>query len=159
VTQSQFDGGLHSVESSQDADRAATAKLGTALVVEDETLIRMVTAEELADAGFEIVESATADEALEMLDDGLRPDLIVTDVMMPGGLDGIGLARLARKRYPTLPIIIVSGFSDYSSVDLTLGGTAVHLPKPYPDGVLKSLALACATGRQAPEPALKDSAG
>lgn len=78
------------------------------LVVEDEVLIRLATSDELRDAGFEVIEAANADEALRYLR-SLPVDAVLTDVRMPGSMDGLDLARLVRRDYPDVAVFIVSG--------------------------------------------------
>jgi CheY-like chemotaxis protein len=79
------------------------------LVIEDEPLIRMVVSEYIADAGFEALEAANADIAIEILE--RRGDIraIFTDINMPGSMDGLKLARAVRDRWPPIHIIITSG--------------------------------------------------
>lgn len=113
---------------------------GTALVVEDEPLVRIVAAEALHDIGIEVIEAPTGDAALALLREGLRPDLLVTDVKMPGQVDGLGLAREARRLQPGLAVVAVSGYAVYSGTDLTLDGAATFLPKPYSAAALQALA-------------------
>ena len=81
--------------------------LGCVLVVEDEFLIRMVLADELRDVGYHVIEASTADEALEVLL-GNTPDAIISDVKMPGSIDGLGLLTAVRIKFPSLPVIIMS---------------------------------------------------
>ena len=70
------------------------------LLVEDEVLVRMVAADVLEDAGFTVLESTNAEEALRLLE--TRPDVQVlfTDVNMPGALDGLGLRRPCTNDHP-----------------------------------------------------------
>jgi CheY-like chemotaxis protein len=79
------------------------------LVVEDELLIREIAAAAITDAGFEVVEAATAQEALDIL--GQRPDVgvLFTDVNMPGSLDGLALARLVHEQWPDIKLVVTSG--------------------------------------------------
>jgi len=78
------------------------------MVVEDENDVREILVDVLTDAGFEIVEAATADVAVALLQqDDIR--LIVTDIDMPGLLDGIALAKAARQWCPTIPVVFISG--------------------------------------------------
>jgi CheY-like chemotaxis protein len=88
---------------------------GTALLVEDEDLVRMSTAEMLMDFGYEVVEAGSAEEALRLVDQGLAPDLVVTDHLMPG-LTGMDLARDLLARRPGLPVLIVSGYADVEGI-------------------------------------------
>ena len=79
------------------------------LIVEDEFLLRMDAADMIAAAGFEVIEAANADEAIEILE--ARPDITVvfTDIQMPGSMDGLKLARAVRGRWPPIKIIATSG--------------------------------------------------
>ena len=76
----------------------------TALVAEDELLIRELVAEELGDAGFEVVAVGTADAAYARIEEGLVPDLLFTDIRMPGTIDGWELGRRARAAVPGVRI-------------------------------------------------------
>lgn len=83
------------------------------LLVEDETLIREIMAESLADDGFEVIQVATGDEAVALIDQHDRPiEALVTDFHMPGEADGAQVAACARSHYPHLPVIIASGRPD-----------------------------------------------
>ena len=78
------------------------------LVVEDEGDIREMIVDVLRDEGFQIVEAASADAAIELL--GLSSlSLLVTDISLPGHLDGIDLALAARKMRPEIPVVFISG--------------------------------------------------
>ena len=94
---------------------------GRALLVDDEELVRMSTADMLTDLGYDVVEAGSAEEALALLRQGIATDLLVTDHLMPG-MSGAELARAARALDPDLPILIVSG---YAEVD----GIAPDLPR------------------------------
>lgn len=80
------------------------------LVVEDEAIIRLLLVDELADAGLAVIEASSADEALVVLQNGKEIGVVVSDVRMPGSIDGLGLAAWMRDHVPAVPIIIVSGF-------------------------------------------------
>lgn len=99
------------------------------LVVEDEFLLRMNAAEMIADAGFDVVEAANADEAIDILE--TRPDIhvVFTDIQMPGSMDGLKLARFVRGRWPPIKIDATSGFVRVGEADLPEGSR--FLPKPY----------------------------
>jgi two-component system, response regulator PdtaR len=79
------------------------------LVVEDEAVIRMDLAESLGDAGFDVIEVANAHDAVAVLAVEPRVAIVVTDIEMPGSMDGWDLARLIRDRWPPVHIIAVSG--------------------------------------------------
>ena len=89
------------------------------LVVEDEVLVRMMLADVLDDAGFQVIEAAHADEALRVLEAGLEIHAIMTDVEMPGGsMNGFALARTVREQRPDIGVLIASGRAAPSPGDL-----------------------------------------
>jgi CheY-like chemotaxis protein len=99
----------------------------TILVVEDELLLRMMIAEALRDAGLEVVEAGSADEALAILE-SVTVDLVFADVRMPGTMDGIGLMKVLRKSRPDLKLAVASGYSpDWPSPNLV----DAFIGKPY----------------------------
>ena len=85
---------------------------GRVLVVEDDVLVSELAAGMLSELGFETVVTHSAKEALERLSGERRPTLIFTDVVMPGGISGIELARKVRDRFPELPILLTTGYSE-----------------------------------------------
>jgi len=102
----------------------------TVLLVEDEVLISSLVADSLLEHGFAVHEAMTADEALRYLDGGGAVDVLLTDVNLPGGMDGAELAARVRARRPEVPVIYASG--RYGARDL--GGLvprSVFLEKPY----------------------------
>jgi CheY-like chemotaxis protein len=99
---------------------------GRALLVDDEELVRMSTADMLHDLGYEVIEASSAEEALRVLKQGPAPDLIVTDHLMPG-LSGAELAREVRATTPGLPILIVSGYAEVEGIAPDLP----RLTKPF----------------------------
>lgn len=104
------------------------------LLVEDETLIRMMAADVLIEAGFRVVEAGDANEAMVLLEARADARVLVTDVRMPGDLDGFGLAHLVSKRWPDIGIIITSGHARPGPGDLP--PNAIFLPKPYQPSAL-----------------------
>jgi CheY-like chemotaxis protein len=82
---------------------------GAVLVVEDEVLVRMVIADNLRNAHYTVVEASNAHQALELLHNGVDVRLIVSDVQMPGTMDGIALARIVRSEFPLIKIVLTSG--------------------------------------------------
>ncbi|WMT79668.1 response regulator [Bradyrhizobium sp. Ash2021] len=83
--------------------------MSTVLVVEDDEVLRMCAAEVVADAGFSPVEAANADEAFAILESRSDIALLLTDIQMPGSMDGLDLARTVHDRWPAIKIILVSG--------------------------------------------------
>jgi CheY-like chemotaxis protein len=97
-----------------------------ALLVDDEDLVRMSTADMLMDLGYDVVEACTGEEALRLIDGGLQPDLVVTDHLMPG-MTGVELAKALRSSRPTLPLLIISGYAEEDGIDPSLA----RLTKPF----------------------------
>ncbi len=98
----------------------------TILVVEDEVLVRMTLADQLRDAGYAVIEAANGHEAAEVLRTS-PVGFVVSDVRMPGAMDGVALARLIRSEYPAIKIIL-------TSAHLSEAGWAQHdgfFHKPY----------------------------
>ena len=79
------------------------------LIVEDEFLLRMDAVDMIAAAGFEVVEAANADEAIEILEARRDITVVFTDIQMPGSMDGLKLARAVRGRWPPIKIVATSG--------------------------------------------------
>jgi signal transduction histidine kinase len=99
---------------------------GKALLVDDEELVRMSTADMLMDLGFEVIEAGSAEEALRLVEAGERPDLLVTDHLMPG-MSGADLARTLREKAAGLPVLIVSGYAETEGIAPDLP----RLTKPF----------------------------
>jgi CheY-like chemotaxis protein len=99
------------------------------LVVEDFALVRMGIVDLLVETGFEVLEAASADEAIRILEG--RPDihLVFTDVQMPGTMDGIKLSHYIRGRWPPVRLIVASGKAILDESQLPLG--ARFFAKPY----------------------------
>lgn len=98
------------------------------LVVEDEYLIRMTLAEALNEEGFEVLEAETGDAALPMLQSDPGIELLLTDIQLPGMLNGKALAEKAREALPSLPIIFMTGRPDPGNPATPL---EVYISKPY----------------------------
>ena len=111
----------------EDDQHTAGPKLvGTALLVDDEALVRMSTADMLTDLGFAVVEAASAEEALVAIDQGIHFDVLITDHLMPG-ISGVDLAGRLQKQRPGVPILLVSGFAESEGV----ASTIPRLIKPF----------------------------
>ncbi|WP_426167356.1 response regulator [Sandarakinorhabdus sp. DWP1-3-1] len=81
----------------------------TVLLVEDEVLIRAMLADELLDRGYNVICAASGDEAAEVVRSGVPIDIVLSDVRMPGRLDGLGLLEVVTKDRPGLPVVLCSG--------------------------------------------------
>jgi two-component system, response regulator PdtaR len=108
---------------------AAPRTRTTVLIVEDDTLLRMDAMQMIEEAGFDVVEAATADQAIAILESRLDIHVVFTDVDMPGSMNGIKLAQAVRGRWPPIKIIATSGHFSLGSSDLPAGGK--FIPKPY----------------------------
>jgi CheY-like chemotaxis protein len=106
------------------------------LIVEDEMLVRMMIADALTDHGYRVLEAGDADEGLALLR-GERVDALLTDIRLPGRMDGWRLAEEARTLHPRLAVIYATG---YSSEAPRAVPDSVVLMKPYlPSAVVQSI--------------------
>jgi CheY-like chemotaxis protein len=91
------------------------------LVVEDDMLLRMRAVDMVEDAGFTSIEAADADEAVAILESRSDIALLLTDIQMPGSMDGLTLAHAVRERWPPIKIIVASGQVKLTNIDLPAG--------------------------------------
>jgi signal transduction histidine kinase len=116
------------------------------LLVEDHNEIAAATQLALESLGCSVQRCASADEALAVLRTGTLPDAVLSDIMMPGTMDGIGLARHLREHHPDLPLALMTGYAerlaDAESLNIRV------LPKPFDVQGLRHL-LAYLAGSQA----------
>jgi PAS domain S-box-containing protein len=104
----------------------------TILVVEDNPKLRGVVVKQLTAIGFDVLEVDNAKAALQVLADRGCVDLVFSDVVMPGDMDGIALAREAMVRWPDSKVLLTSGFSGARLADVEgLGAHVRLLNKPY----------------------------
>jgi PAS domain S-box-containing protein len=102
------------------------------LVVEDDDMLRANVERQLTGLGYRVIASANGREALDMIRSGLSIDLLFTDVIMPGGLDGPALARAARECLPTLRVLYTSGYTENAIIHQgRLDPGTQLLAKPY----------------------------
>src|SRR5260221_13936584 len=99
------------------------------LVVEDQAEVRDLAVSTLRDANYLVVEAANADEALAILQTTTDFSLLFTDIVMPGELNGIGLAQRVGRLQPALPVLFTSGYSVYLATDPI--AAAAFLPQTY----------------------------
>ena|ERR1700722_9180645 len=109
--------------------KETAVKRPVVLVVDDDLLILIGAVEMIETAGFDVVEAANADEAMEILEVRLDITVVFTDIQMPGSMDGLKLAVAIRGRWPPIKIVATSSIVDVRKVDLPEGGR--FLPKPY----------------------------
>ncbi|MFL6732304.1 MAG: ATP-binding protein [Sphingomicrobium sp.] len=99
----------------------------TILLVDDEELVRIGTAEMLTDVGYNVIEATSGAEALRLLRSGTAPDLMITDYLMPG-MNGVELIRDARQLSPSLKVMLITG---YSTIAEGPGASVPRLAKPF----------------------------
>jgi CheY-like chemotaxis protein len=99
------------------------------LIVDDEPLVRLVAREVLEDDGCVVIEAATAEEAVALLDSRADIAVLFSDVHMPGDVDGLALARMAPERWPRLRVAVTSGRARPDREELPPG--TLFVPKPY----------------------------
>jgi PAS domain S-box-containing protein len=119
---------LEQVQPTLDEDGTAGRSIGagTALLVDDEETIRLTTGDMLTELGFTVHEAVSAKAALEAIEGGFQPDLLVTDHLMPG-MTGVELAKAVRARHCVTKILIISGFAEVGGIDPSLP----RLTKPF----------------------------
>ena len=106
------------------------------LFVEDDPLIREFTAEALRDEGYEVIQASNGDEALEWCKQQIA-DLLVTDIRLPGEVDGWQIAEQCREHDPRLPVIYATGFSPVTARPVA---GSLSLKKPYhPEEMLQAI--------------------
>jgi signal transduction histidine kinase len=114
----------------EDGEATATieaTRQASVLLVDDEEIVRAATAEMLADIGYDVIQAASGAEALGMLRDGTRVEVLVTDYLMPG-MNGVDLARHAGQIAPTLKVLVISGYSTIAEGE---GADLPRLAKPF----------------------------
>jgi CheY-like chemotaxis protein len=84
----------------------------TVLVVDDSADVAEVTSSLFEHLGYDTIYRESAEAALKLLEAGTKIDLVFSDIVMPGTIDGVGLAREIRSRYPNLPVALTTGYSD-----------------------------------------------
>lgn len=99
----------------------------TILLVEDEVLTRLLMTDVLRDEGYHVIEASCGDEGRDLLLAGEAVDLVVTDVNLPGDIDGIALTALAKDMAPTRPVVVVSSHLPADAA----ARADEFIPKPY----------------------------
>ena len=108
------------------------------LTVEDEFLISEYLRGILETAGHRVVASLDADEAIAILETAPEIEVVITDINLPGSMDGLRLAATIRDRWPPIHLIVVTGLAHPLKSELPSGG--LFVPKPYrPDEILAAV--------------------
>jgi CheY-like chemotaxis protein len=109
-----------------------TKQSATVLIVDDEPTVRMLVTEVLEMLGYATIEAATGPAGLKVLQSGEHIDLLISDVGLPGGMNGRELADAARKQRPDLKILFITGYGDSALVGEGLLQPGTHvLAKPF----------------------------
>lgn len=130
--------GEERVSDAQTMPSSAHADRTTILVVDDEVIVRAFISDTLRDEGHTVLEAVNADEALAVLRSPLRIDLVLTDMRMPGTMDGAAFARLVRAELPFVKVAMIAGQSPDDELREVLDG---FLPKPVTPTQLRSFLL------------------
>ena len=120
---------------------------GTVLLVEDDDAVAAAVAAMLTELGYRVVRASDAAGGLAVLDHGAEPiDLVFSDMVMPGTMDGAALADAVLQRRPDLPVVLTTGFSEAAEAAMRKGLRL--LPKPYRIEDLAAELAAARSGRQ-----------
>ncbi|MFK7956888.1 MAG: response regulator [Lysobacterales bacterium] len=117
---------------------------GIVMIADDQPVIREVLCRLLEQMGLETHSASSGAEALEMLEQSERPDLLITDLMMPGEINGQQLTAEVRRRFSNLPVLIMSGYTDSVELDVEF----LHKPFSFED-LRNAIARTIAQSRQA----------
>jgi two-component system, response regulator PdtaR len=107
---------------------------GKLLVVDDEELILEMLSEAFVEAGFEVATARNALDGHATLREHGDIDLVITDVRMPGSVDGLLFSQVVHDQHPDLPIIVISGVTEPDDRDVPRGAT--FIPKPFKTALL-----------------------
>jgi len=119
-------------------DNSPTSALETILVVEDKVLERTAISEYLRHCGYHVIEAASADEALVLLNEShISIDIVFSVVEMPGSIDGFALAQWVRAHMPGIDVILTGTIAKAAEKAGELCEEGPHLKKPYaPDALV-----------------------
>ncbi|MDD1534950.1 MULTISPECIES: ATP-binding protein [unclassified Bradyrhizobium] len=110
--------------------RPKRSNQGRVLLVEDDDEVASLVSEMLGQLGYDVTRAGSAAAALGALADGRSIDLIFSDIMMPGGMNGVELAREIKKRRNDIPVLLTSGYAEASFHEAETAGIRI-LAKPY----------------------------
>lgn len=106
------------------------SRASVVLIVEDECSVRCAAAEFLREAAYSVIEAANADEAIGVITSGAHIDLAFIDFRLPGGPNGIMLAKWLDANRPAVPVLLTSGLAE-TLPRFYRGNTRRYIPKPY----------------------------
>ena len=132
------------------APETAHERAGTVLVVEDNAEVAEVTSVYFQQLGYMVKQVANAHEALELLGHDRKINLVFSDILMPGGMNGLELGHAIGRLYPALPVLLASGYSS-SARDAVSQGFIV-LQKPFDLAALETSLREARRGKVDPNP-------
>ena len=128
--------------------RSPAQRTGTVLLAEDNAQVAEVASAYFQQLGYAVKQAESAREALELLGQASQIDLVFSDILMPGGMNGLELGHAVRKRYPSLPVLLTTGFS--SSVREAVEQGFSVLQKPFDLAALEQALLELQSPRPHP---------
>jgi two-component system NtrC family sensor kinase len=131
---------------------AAPRRAGTVLVVEDNPEVAEVATAYFQQLGYMVKQVAGAREALELIGNDPKIDLVFSDIVMPGGMNGLELGHAIRQRYPAMPVLLATGYSD--SVREAVAQGFIVLQKPFALAALEQALREARTSRIEPVPGI-----
>jgi len=138
-----------SIERHHETEPQPTRRPIWVLLVEDETLIRLFASDLLRDAGFEVVAAAHAGEAVTILKSTDQIDFVLTDIMMPGVMNGIALGNWIRSNRPGTPVAFTSGVLRSKLAELGLREEDAYFAKPVAfDRLIEHINTVVASNRE-----------
>jgi CheY-like chemotaxis protein len=112
------------------------------LIVEDEPVLALYARDVMEDAGYEVLVTANAGDAVIVLEERLDIRVVFTDVQLPGSMDGLRLAAIIRSRWPPIALVITSGRIAPAAADMP--AQSIFLSKPYvQDELCRAVQSAC----------------
>jgi CheY-like chemotaxis protein len=118
---------------------------GKVLVVDDEVFVRLLVADVLDEAGFEVVEAADARTALKRLELADDVQVLFTDINMPPGMNGLELAGQVHQRWPKIGLVVSSGYERPS--DEQIADSGIFVPKPFrPEDIVRAVQKVASRG-------------
>jgi CheY-like chemotaxis protein len=116
-----------SIAEIESAPLVRAVQQATILLVDDEELVRIGTADMLCDIGYDVIEANSGAEALRLIRDGAAPDLLISDYLMPG-MNGVELIKAVRALAPSIRAMLITG---YSTIAEGPGASVPRLAKPF----------------------------
>lgn len=117
-------------QSSSTNPKAGDSRAPVVLIVEDEFSVRWAAADYLREAAYSVIEASNASEAITVFTSGASIDLAFIDFKLPGGLNGLMLAKWLDAHHPAIPVLLTSGLAETLPA-FYRGNTRRYIPKPY----------------------------